>query len=254
MWWMLAGGAAVALLLATGLFLRRSSTSPAYMSPAYWDERYRRRPATYEWYLSFQDLVDFGLLTLTSAHVSFLGQPLIAVAGLRWLDLGCGNSTLADSVSKALRCQVTSIDISDICISLMKSKYPSKVRYLCMDARDLEFRDESFDVVVDKSTLDAVVSAGSATAKHAAKRIVRQVARVPAHGTDMSVILAKVLVPKGQFLVISVHPWSYWDTIISTASPNLVHCEERAQRVVLAAGRDPILVFLNVFSKGGMQY
>ncbi|EQC30637.1 hypothetical protein SDRG_11692 [Saprolegnia diclina VS20] len=236
-WWVVAGAVLVALVLAAGLFFKRGSATPAYMSASYWDARYRRHPEAFEWYLSFQDLVDHGLLTLTSSHLSLLAQPPIEVRNLRVLDLGGGNSTLAHRLCEALHGngRVVSIDISDTCIRLMQTTYPSKVQYLCMDARDMEFKDNSFDVVLDKSTMDAIVSPGNATAAHAAKRILRQVARV--------------LRPDGFFLMISVHPWSYWHPLVASAAPSLAHAQEKTQSVVLSSDRHPILVFVNVLQK-----
>ncbi|KDO33630.1 hypothetical protein SPRG_19252 [Saprolegnia parasitica CBS 223.65] len=156
---------------------------------------------------------------------------------LRVLDLGGGNSTLAHRLCEALNGngRVVSIDISDTCIHLMQTAYPSKVQYLCMDARDMEFQDSSFEIVLDKSTMDAIVSPGNAAAAHAAKRILRQVARV--------------LWPNGLFLMISVHPWSYWRPLVASAAPSLEHAEERTQSVVLSSNRHPILVFVNALRK-----
>ncbi|OQR94312.1 hypothetical protein THRCLA_22244 [Thraustotheca clavata] len=85
--------------------------------------------------------------------------------------------------------------------------YENGCKNLCMDARDMEFKNESFDVVIDKSTLDAVMAGANTTALHSTQRIVREIHRV--------------LTPNGIFVSISVHSLTFWQPIVQ----NLVHCQ-----------------------------
>lgn len=72
------------------------------------------------------------------------------------LDVGCGTSNLAEAVAKLDNIQhVTCIDFSEVLISTKKNT--ERVSYVQMDARKLGFEDNSFDMLLDKSSLDSLV-------------------------------------------------------------------------------------------------
>ena len=50
----------------------------------------------------------------------------------------------------------TAIDFSDVVVQNMKAQHPS-ITWLEMDIRQLTFQDYSFDVCIDKATLDAML-------------------------------------------------------------------------------------------------
>jgi ubiquinone/menaquinone biosynthesis C-methylase UbiE len=55
---------------------------------------------------------------------------------------------------------ITNIDISPTIIKTMTDKYKDKgptFKYLQMDVRAMDFADNSFDVVIDKATLDSIL-------------------------------------------------------------------------------------------------
>eukprot|EP00438_Fugacium_kawagutii_P036197 Skav232984 [mRNA] locus=scaffold1735:540974:549526:+ [translate_table: standard] len=55
--------------------------------------------------------------------------------------------------------QITGLDISDVAVESMRVRNAEKrpkIQWVAGDAFDLPFEDESFDVVIDKSTTDAV--------------------------------------------------------------------------------------------------
>jgi ubiquinone/menaquinone biosynthesis C-methylase UbiE len=58
---------------------------------------------------------------------------------------------------------VVNIDISTVLIEKMSSQYSelANVRWLVMDITDLQFPDSSFDVVLDKGTLDSLFCGGN---------------------------------------------------------------------------------------------
>ena len=55
---------------------------------------------------------------------------------------------------------IVGIDISETVIEYMISKSNElgyKIKHLVMDARDMEFKDNSFEAIIDKGTIDAIL-------------------------------------------------------------------------------------------------
>ena len=81
--------------------------------------------------------------------------------------LGCGNSTLSPSMHLAGYQSIINIDYSSTLISRLTTRFPDQV-YLTMDIRELTHPDnlsllggeESFDVALDKGTMDALMAEG----------------------------------------------------------------------------------------------
>ena len=71
--------------------------------------------------------------------------------------VGCGNSKLSGQMFKNGYSNVINIDISPSVIAQMKEQFPDLV-WQVMDATDLQYKDGEFDVVMDKGTLDALIS------------------------------------------------------------------------------------------------
>lgn len=71
--------------------------------------------------------------------------------------VGCGNSKLSGQMFKNGYSNVVNIDISPSVITQMKEQFPDLV-WQVMDATDLQYKDGQFDVVMDKGTLDALIS------------------------------------------------------------------------------------------------
>ena len=68
------------------------------------------------------------------------------------LQLGCGNSQLTLDMYNNWFEDITCIDIGEVVIKKMSFKYPLK--FVQMDISNLEFGEEKFDLVIEKSTLD----------------------------------------------------------------------------------------------------
>lgn len=78
----------------------------------------------------------------------------------RILNLGAGNSRLSEEMFDEGFQNITNIDISSTVVKAMNEKYkdkPTTFKYLQMDARAMDFPDNSFDVIIDKATLDSVL-------------------------------------------------------------------------------------------------
>lgn len=115
-----------------------------YKDVDYWDERYKTEPC-YDWlggFSKFQHLV--------KEHMKNEDSILI---------LGCGNSSLSGDMYSAGYHSITNIDYSSVCISAMRSRYRDcpGMTWQQMDVRQLSFPDASFDVVLEKATLDALM-------------------------------------------------------------------------------------------------
>nr|CAG8437682.1 5096_t:CDS:2 [Entrophospora candida] len=119
----------------------------AYKTQEYWNERYSKEE-TFDWFKTYKDLSPLFKKHLLDENVSILM-------------LGCGNSTLSEDMYDDGYCNITNIDFSNIVIDNMKekNKHRSKMSWLVMDVRDLKMLkdDESFDVVIDKGTMDALM-------------------------------------------------------------------------------------------------
>ncbi|CEM01849.1 unnamed protein product [Vitrella brassicaformis CCMP3155] len=114
-----------------------------YAKREYWDERFASEES-YEWLVSFDGVK--GQLT-----------PLLREQD-DILVVGCGNSSFSADLFDAGYRHVTSIDYSSRVIERMTARYP-QLKWLCADMTKLEdsFPAGSFDVVIDKAAMDALV-------------------------------------------------------------------------------------------------
>ena len=130
--------------------LVRALVDEEYGDAEYWEERYRAEDGEYEWFLPWGEAVkDLGKY-LSGAHVA--------------LNLGCGNSPMSQEMLDSGIEKVVSVDISQTVIQQMRKKYEGneKLEWEVMDCTDLKYPDQTFDLVVDKGTLDALYCSDSA--------------------------------------------------------------------------------------------
>ncbi|XP_061204679.1 EEF1A lysine methyltransferase 4 [Neopsephotus bourkii] len=117
-----------------------------YRQRRFWDELYRQEGAEpREW---------LGALSRFLPHL----QPELRPAD-RILILGCGNSALSHDLYELGYTDVTSIDYSPACIAAMRARYACcpGLHWAVMDIRALAFPDATFDVVLEKGTLDVLM-------------------------------------------------------------------------------------------------
>ena len=117
-----------------------------YREKEYWDKRFTKEDK-YEWLCTYNDVKDY-IVRDICVHDKILV-------------LGCGNSTFSADLHDAGFHNVTSVDFSPNVIEAMKKKYndshPS-LEWQVGDVRQLDgFSGESFDIVIDKACLDALV-------------------------------------------------------------------------------------------------
>lgn len=118
---------------------------PDYGSQEYWEKRYQDSQEPFEWYFGWQKIED-------EIKSFFEGKELA-------LNIGCGNSEMSEDMFKSGIQTVVSIDISQIVIDQMSEKYKNNKNLLFfkMDCTDMEFKDDLFDIVIDKGTFDAIL-------------------------------------------------------------------------------------------------
>lgn len=158
---------------------------PDYGSKEYWDNRYEadKGGKTFDWigdydrYKPFIEkaMADLGLDKKTA----------------RILDLGCGNAKLAEDMYDDGYRGITGLDISEVVIDEMKRRNAEKrpeLTWVVGSAFELPFEDQSFDIVIDKSTTDAV----SCDEDHRYSNLVR-----------MSGQVTRVLPSDGKYLIFS---------------------------------------------------
>ena len=72
---------------------------------------------------------------------------------------GCGNSSLSEDMYRDGFQRITNIDYSRVVVDNMKNRSVAarSMQWLVMDIKDLKFESGSFDVVIEKATLDALL-------------------------------------------------------------------------------------------------
>ena len=85
---------------------------------------------------------------------------------------GCGNSRLSEDMFEDGYANLSNIDISRVVIDQMSDKYKDKpaLTFQQMNVCSLEFPDESFDAVVAKGVMDAILCGEGSTANVAKMR------------------------------------------------------------------------------------
>ncbi|KDQ18894.1 hypothetical protein BOTBODRAFT_63062 [Botryobasidium botryosum FD-172 SS1] len=122
----------------------------SYGIKEYWDERYRKEAvdASFDWFKSYN-------------QIASLIAKRIPDKSSRILMLGCGNSTLSEEMWDDGYKNIVNIDYSSVCIENMRRRNLEKrpnMEWLEMDVRKLEFEPESFDIVIDKGTMDSMMT------------------------------------------------------------------------------------------------
>lgn len=146
-----------------------------YGNPEYWEERYVKDTDHFDWYQRWT-----GVREIFNRFIN---------PGQRILHLGCGNSKMAEDMYEDGFQNSVSVDLNSRVIDLMKHRcrnWPT-LEFIQMDARKLQFGDNSFDVAIDKGTMDSLLCGENSTA-HTLKYISE---------------VFRVLSPNGIFLIVS---------------------------------------------------
>jgi len=118
-----------------------------FASKDYWKDFFNKRKDPFEWYGTY-----FELAYILNRYVKKQDEILM---------VGCGNSELSDELYSRNDCKlITNIDISENVIERMKEKSKQNGREMIYEVGDvtkMKYSDESFNVVIDKGTLDAMM-------------------------------------------------------------------------------------------------
>jgi SAM-dependent methyltransferase len=140
--------------------VEKLGNSYTYANPRYWDDYYNKtsEEERFDWYGSWdQEAV------LPDGSASTLGElmrpHLDKQPSQKTLMFGCGNSDMSAKMYKAGYEDIVNIDISDHLIEGLRAQHEKempKMKWQFMSVDDLKFDTGSFDITVDKGTLDAI--------------------------------------------------------------------------------------------------
>jgi ubiquinone/menaquinone biosynthesis C-methylase UbiE len=113
----------------------------------YWENRYQADSEPFDWYQRY------------SALKNYLSPTLVKFPQAKILIIGCGNSRLSEELYMEGYKNIMNIDYSETCIRQMEERYSDypEMKFMSMDCRDLSFQNSTFDIVIDKGTLDSIL-------------------------------------------------------------------------------------------------
>ncbi|CAI2378812.1 unnamed protein product [Moneuplotes crassus] len=124
---------------------------PSYGDPKYWDKRYKdQEDTTFDWLEDWNSLKEI------------LEQ--VVKKDSRILILGCGNAEFSEEMYDAGYEDIENIDISPVVIDQMSKRNQdrSKMKWEIMDCTELKYESDTFDICIDKSTIDALLCGDNA--------------------------------------------------------------------------------------------
>lgn len=138
---------------------------PNYGDPSYWEKRYEEQKGkTFDW------LEDYESLKLIIENLIDKSAKILI--------LGCGNAELGEDMYQDGYHNIANMDISSVVIQQMTDRNLEKpeMTWSVMDVRDLKYETQTFDLAIDKSTIDALLCGEDAYINVA--RMTKEVQRV----------------------------------------------------------------------------
>lgn len=117
-----------------------------YAEKGFWMKEYKDDASQYDWYVQYDVIAPF-----VKGFVKNEDQIL---------QIGAGNSTLAENLYNDNYKHITNIDISADVVSEMSKHYKMSkidIKYIEMDMLQLTFADAQFDIVLDKAGSDVLL-------------------------------------------------------------------------------------------------
>ncbi|XP_068095998.1 eEF1A lysine and N-terminal methyltransferase [Hyperolius riggenbachi] len=139
-----------------------------FSATEYWEQFFRRtgeRP--FEWYGGYLDLC-----ALLHKYITPKDKVLV---------IGCGNSELSERLYDAGCQNLTNIDVSEVVIRQMNERNADRrpqMTYQLMDATQTSFPESHFQAVLDKGTLDAILTDAEEKTLETVTKLLTEVGRV----------------------------------------------------------------------------
>eukprot|EP01111_Echinosteliopsis_oligospora_P010567 TRINITY_DN3323_c0_g1_i1.p1 TRINITY_DN3323_c0_g1~~TRINITY_DN3323_c0_g1_i1.p1 ORF type:complete len:217 (-),score=58.68 TRINITY_DN3323_c0_g1_i1:18-668(-) len=155
----------------------------AYKTREYWDQRYELDKGLYDWFKNYTELKKILDRYIKPEHDI--------------LNVGCGNSELSGKMHEEGFHQIYNIDFSPVLIDDMIKKHSScsDMKWLVMDAMQMDFQDKKFDIVIEKGTIDALMC-DQTSAWEVSDDVATSVGRMCSE-------ISRVLKPNGVFISIT---------------------------------------------------
>jgi len=121
----------------------------SYGEQAYWEDWYTSTTSTFEWYMGYPDLEPLLKRTMSKNSITLM--------------VGAGNSLLPQQMFLAGYEKMVCVDYSPVVVEQMVKRLqklkltPPNYVYEKMDAGNMTFETNSFDNVIDKGTMDAIM-------------------------------------------------------------------------------------------------
>ena len=109
----------------------------------FWSDFYAKKNSSFEWFINSEEFCNLVVNSYPAPKYR------------KVLHVGCGTSELGKKLQD-VGYDVVNIDNCRTAVAWMKERNPAGT-FLNMDALKLDFKDSSFDLVVDKGTMDAIL-------------------------------------------------------------------------------------------------
>ncbi|XP_058396047.1 eEF1A lysine and N-terminal methyltransferase [Diceros bicornis minor] len=200
-------------------------SSKEFGSADYWEKFFQQRgKKAFEWYGTYLELC--GVL-----HKYIKPREKVLV-------IGCGNSELSEQLYDVGYQDIVNIDISEVVIKQMKERNASRrpqMSFLKMDMTQMEFPDASFQVVLDKGTLDAVLTDEEEKTLQQVDRMLAEVGRVlQVGGRYLCISLAQAHVLKKAVGHFSREGWMVRVHQVANSQDQVLEAEPRFSLPVFA--------------------
>ncbi|XP_039280427.1 eEF1A lysine and N-terminal methyltransferase homolog [Nilaparvata lugens] len=142
-------------------------TDSDFTKKDYWDSFFvKRGNEAFEWYGEYRELRG-----IFEKYIKISDSILV---------IGCGNSNLSVDLYDAGYKSMMNIDISNVAIKQMQRKCKKRngLVFKQMDVQKMEFEDGSFNVALDKGTLDALLPKDTVESKETVLNMFKDVSRV----------------------------------------------------------------------------
>ena len=185
-----------------------------YKLKEYWNDRFTTEPS-YDWLVTYSQIKSF-----LSKYLSRNSKILV---------IGCGNSSFSTELYDDGYYNIINIDFSNVVIEKMKelNKHREQMKWIEMNMCELEFQSNSFDLIIDKATMDALlVDEGSVWDPN--EEVILSIHKMCSE-------MSRVLIPNGIFLQISFSQphfrtkylmcEHFQQRVTNPYSPSLGYCE-----------------------------